>query len=184
MSPTRRGARARRAGYRNGYRTGKVKTAEVAVEYAALQLRARCDAGTVRLGVCGRRFRAAPKRSRISTRGLRRSTSRTPSLTSEAEDFSRATRERDHRAAHCDHGRRRPRRRACFRDPRARGLGDPLLVVSDGASGIIRAIEGCFPRSARQRCLADLMLNLAMKVSADLWPGFKTRVAACCRRRE
>src|SRR5205823_4256757 len=30
----------------------------------------------------------------------------------------------------------------------ARGLGDPLLVVSDGAPGVIRAIEECFPRSA------------------------------------
>jgi creatinine amidohydrolase/Fe(II)-dependent formamide hydrolase-like protein len=27
-------------------------------------------------------------------------------------------------------------------------------VVSDGAPGIIRAIEECFPRSTRQRCLA------------------------------
>src|ERR1700751_6473388 len=44
--------------------------------------------------------------------------------------------------------------RAFFQDLRARGLGDPLLVVSDGAAGIIRAIEECFPRSARQRCLA------------------------------
>src|SRR5687768_1014688 len=29
---------------------------------------------------------------------------------------------------------------AFFQDMRARGLGDPLLVVSDGASGIIKAI--------------------------------------------
>ena len=34
----------------------------------------------------------------------------------------------------------------------AGGLGDPLLVVSDGAPGIIKAVERCFPRSARQRC--------------------------------
>jgi putative transposase len=33
--------------------------------------------------------------------------------------------------------------RAFFQDLRARGLGDPLLVVSDGAPGIIRAIEEC-----------------------------------------
>ena len=38
---------------------------------------------------------------------------------------------------------------AFFQDMRARGLGDPLLVVSDGAPGIIKAIETCFPRSAR-----------------------------------
>jgi Transposase, Mutator family len=36
--------------------------------------------------------------------------------------------------------------RAFFQDLRARGLGDSLLVVSDGAPGIIRAIEECFPR--------------------------------------
>src|SRR3954449_7184408 len=69
--------------------------------------------------------------------------------------------------------------RAFFQDMRARGLGDPLLVVSDGAPGIIRAIEECFPRSARQRCLAHRMRNLAVKVPADLWPEFKARVTAC-----
>ena len=69
--------------------------------------------------------------------------------------------------------------RAFFQDLRIRGLGDPLLVVSDGASGIIRAIEECFPRSARQRCLAHRMRNLAAKVSADPWPEFKARVTAC-----
>ena len=69
--------------------------------------------------------------------------------------------------------------RAFFQDLRARGLGDPLLVVSDGAPGIIRAIEECFPRSARQRCLAHRMRNLAAKVPADLWPEFKARVTAC-----
>jgi transposase-like protein len=30
---------------------------------------------------------------------------------------------------------------AFFQDMRARGLGDPLLVVSDGAPGIVKAIE-------------------------------------------
>ncbi len=69
--------------------------------------------------------------------------------------------------------------RAFFQDMRARGLGDPLLVVSDGAPGIIRAIEECFPRSARQRCLAHRMRNLAVKVPTDLWPEFKARVTAC-----
>jgi putative transposase len=69
--------------------------------------------------------------------------------------------------------------RAFFQDMRARGLGDPLLVVSDGAPGVIRAIEECFPRSARQRCLAHRMRNLAVKVPTDLWPEFKARVAAC-----
>ena len=69
--------------------------------------------------------------------------------------------------------------RAFFQDMRARGLGDPLLVVSDGAPGIVRAIEECFPRSARQRCLAHRMRNLAVKVPTDLWPEFKARASAC-----
>ena len=43
---------------------------------------------------------------------------------------------------------------AFFEDMKRRGLNDPLLVTSDGAPGIIKAIEVCFPRAARQRCLA------------------------------
>src|SRR5690242_10357037 len=53
--------------------------------------------------------------------------------------------------------------REFFRDMRRRGLPEPLLVVSDGAPGIIRAIEECFPRALRQRCLAHKMRNLASK---------------------
>ena len=56
---------------------------------------------------------------------------------------------------------------AFFQDMRHRGLGDPLLVVSDGAPGIVKAIETCFPRSARQRCLAHRMRNLVVKVPDD-----------------
>src|SRR5207253_2830472 len=52
-------------------------------------------------------------------------------------------------------------------------------VGRDGAPGIIRAIEECFPRSAQQRCLAHRMRNLAVKVPTDLWPEFKARASAC-----
>jgi transposase-like protein len=68
---------------------------------------------------------------------------------------------------------------AFFQDMRARGLGDPLLVVSDGAPGVIKAVETCFPRSARQRCLAHRMRNLAAKVPEDQWPEVKARIQAC-----
>src|SRR5512132_2474688 len=68
---------------------------------------------------------------------------------------------------------------AFFQDMRARGLGDPLLVVSDGAPGIVKALETCFPRSERQRCLAHRMRNLAAKVPEDRWPEFKARATAC-----
>jgi putative transposase len=69
--------------------------------------------------------------------------------------------------------------REFFQDMRRRGLPDPLLVVSDGAPGIIRAIEECLPRSLRQRCLAHKMRNLQSKVPEDVWPEFKARAAAC-----
>ncbi len=52
------------------------------------------------------------------------------------------------------------------------------MVVSDGAVGIIKAIEVCFPRSSRQRCLAHRMRNLAVKVPEDLWSEFKARATA------
>jgi transposase-like protein len=66
-----------------------------------------------------------------------------------------------------------------FLDMKRRGLNDPLLVISDGAPGIIKAIEICFPRDARQRCLAHRMRNLAAKVpEEDVWPEFKARVQA------
>ena len=67
---------------------------------------------------------------------------------------------------------------AFFEDMKLRGLKDPLLVTSDGAPGIIKAIEVCFPRAARQRCLAHRMRNLAAKVAEDVWPEFKVRAQA------
>jgi putative transposase len=42
---------------------------------------------------------------------------------------------------------------------RDRGLASPLLIISDGAAGLIGAIERVYPRALRQRCLvhyADL----------------------------
>jgi putative transposase len=62
---------------------------------------------------------------------------------------------------------------------RRRGLPDPLLVVSDGAPELIRAIEECLPRSLRQRCLAHKMRNLQSKVPEPLWPEFKACAMAC-----
>ena len=69
--------------------------------------------------------------------------------------------------------------REFFQDLRRRGLPDPLLVASDGAPGMIRAIEECFPRSVRQRCLAHKMRNLQSKVPEDVWPEFHARARAC-----
>lgn len=55
----------------------------------------------------------------------------------------------------------------------ARGLADPLLVVSDGAAGLIAAIEQVFARSLRQRCLIHRLKNAVAKVSKADHEAFK-----------
>lgn len=62
---------------------------------------------------------------------------------------------------------------------RRRRLPAPLLMASDGAPGLIPAIEECLPRSFRQRCLAHTMQNLQSKVPEDVSPELKARAVAC-----
>ena len=64
---------------------------------------------------------------------------------------------------------------------RGTSLEDPLLVVTDGAPGLIRAVEECFPRAERQRCLAHRMRNLASKISEPDWPEVRAHAKACKR---
>src|SRR5262249_4432121 len=66
-----------------------------------------------------------------------------------------------------------------FEDLKRRGLPDPLRVVTDGAAGLIRAVETCFPRTLRQRCLAHRMRNLRGKVPEATWPDVTIRARAC-----
>ncbi len=47
---------------------------------------------------------------------------------------------------------------------KARGLRPPLLVISDGAAGLVGAIERTLTRSLRQRCLIHRGRNLLAKV--------------------
>lgn len=49
----------------------------------------------------------------------------------------------------------------------ARGLRAPLLVVSDGAPGLIGAVELVFPHSLRQRCLIHRARNVLAKVPVE-----------------
>jgi putative transposase len=49
----------------------------------------------------------------------------------------------------------------------SRGLRPPLLVISDGAAGLINATESSLPRSLRQRCLIHRCRNLLAKVPAE-----------------
>ena len=50
------------------------------------------------------------------------------------------------------------------RDLIARGLGAPLLVVGDGAPGLIKAVEQCWPASDRQHCAVHRLRNLLAKL--------------------
>jgi len=50
------------------------------------------------------------------------------------------------------------------RDLIARGLGPPMLVVSDGAPGLIKAVEQCWPSSDRQHCSVHRGRNLIAKL--------------------
>jgi putative transposase len=234
-----RGGEGEKTGYGNGYRSGKVKTAEGAVDYSAPQVRDTPEpfVSKVRSALSGRTEELERLAVELYARGL---STRDIEDTAHVHRRARASTsvagggERDHRAAVggirgllqarlSEHAivylfidgiaeRLRPGQRreavlaawgigedgrksllglmagskedvettrAFFQDLRARGLGDPLIVASDGASGIIRAIEEGFPHSARQRCLAHRMRNLAAKVPVDLWPEFKVRVTAC-----
>jgi putative transposase len=53
-----------------------------------------------------------------------------------------------------------------LRDLVMRGLRAPLLVITDGAPGLISAVEQVFPHSLRQRCLVHRARNVLAKVSA------------------
>ena len=68
---------------------------------------------------------------------------------------------------------------AFFEDLKRRGLADPLLVVTDGAAGVIRAAETCFPRALRQRCLAHRLRNLRSKAPESQWAEIAARARGC-----
>lgn len=46
----------------------------------------------------------------------------------------------------------------------ARGLRDPLLVVMDGAPGLVKAVKRVWPRAYRQRCQVHKMRNILAKL--------------------
>jgi putative transposase len=70
--------------------------------------------------------------------------------------------------------------RALLTDLADRGLGAPLLVISDGGKGLCAAIECSYPNSLHQRCLIHVCRNLIAKVPAhaqdqvkrDYWAVF------------
>ena len=58
----------------------------------------------------------------------------------------------------------------------ARGLRSPLLVVADGAPGLIRAIGELWPDADRQRCTVHRLRNVLAKLPER--PGLHERVRA------
>jgi transposase-like protein len=58
----------------------------------------------------------------------------------------------------------------------ARGLRSPLLVVSDGAPGLVRAIAELWPDADRQRCAVHRLRNVLAKLPKR--PGLHARIRA------
>jgi transposase-like protein len=225
------------AGYRNGYRRGRLPTAEGAIEYGVPQVADRPErfVSRVRAGLAGRTaelerlavemfarglstrdieaaFRDATGATTLSRSAVSQVTER---LWQEYEAF--ATRdlsefalaylfvdgvaERLHaglprEAVLCAWGITEDGRKvllhlapgtkedtasgtAFFEDLKRRGLADPLLVVTDGAPGLIRAVETCFPRALRQRCLVHRLRNLHSKAPDRQWPEIAIRARGC-----
>ena len=60
-------------------------------------------------------------------------------------------------------------------DLRERGLGTPLLVVFDGARGLIAAIEQIYPKALRQRCLIHRLRNVLAKIPIGMQAEVRDR---------
>lgn len=54
-----------------------------------------------------------------------------------------------------------------------RGLKIPLLVISDDAPGLRKAIKECFPNSMYQLCQVHKMRNILSKLPKDMMPEMK-----------
>jgi transposase-like protein len=65
-----------------------------------------------------------------------------------------------------------------FRHMVRRGLRAPTSVTSDGASGLIKAIESVFSGSIRIRCWFHRMANLRAKIGEEAAPDFMAEVRA------
>ena len=65
-----------------------------------------------------------------------------------------------------------------LRDMVRRGLQTPVLVTTDGAPGLMRAVEEIFPNSLRQRCLAHKTRNVTDKVPDSARAAIKNAVRA------
>ena len=65
-----------------------------------------------------------------------------------------------------------------LRDMVRRGLQEPVQTTTDGAPGLMRAVEEVFPDSLRQRCLAHKTRNVTDKVPDSVRAEIKNAVRA------
>ena len=63
-----------------------------------------------------------------------------------------------------------------LRDMVKRGLRTPTTVTTDGAPGLIKAVEAVFPKSLRIRCWYHRMQNFCSKVPEEIWPEIKAEI--------
>jgi transposase-like protein len=68
--------------------------------------------------------------------------------------------------------------RDALRDLVTRGLPVPLTVTTDGAPGLLRAVEEVWPQTLRLRCWVHRMRNLESKIPQDRWLEVKGAVIA------
>lgn len=82
---------------------------------------------------------------------------------------------------------------AVLRDLVKRGIQTPVTITTEGAPGLIKAVEALGPKSWRLRWWFHQMQNLRQKVPPQAWPEFKAlvvdmrdapTVAAAARRRQ
>jgi transposase-like protein len=60
-----------------------------------------------------------------------------------------------------------------LRDMVNRGLHTPTSITSDGAPGLMKAIDAVFSNSVRIRCWFHRMENFSNKVPIEVWPDIK-----------
>jgi putative transposase len=58
----------------------------------------------------------------------------------------------------------------------ARGLNEPLLIVTDGNPGVLKAIEEVFPQSLKQRCQRHRMENILGKAPKEVHEELKAAI--------
>jgi transposase-like protein len=69
----------------------------------------------------------------------------------------------------------------CLRDLVERGLRAPLLVISDGAPALKKAIRQVFPKAMQQRCQVHKMRNILSKLPKNIKEVMKKKVARIFR---